>query len=442
MFISPPPKVVVVDNDKRHLDGLVNALVNCEVACRPVLYPDDIDEMTSNPHVRILFFDLNLEVGDLGDDMNRHYSNIANLISGIKPKGPYFVVLWTAHEASATDLSDYLAERLENCARPLAVRPLSKGPHLDLIHKGEKSVALIKEVRDLIAEMPQIAALLAWENAVMDATGDTVAEIARLAEITGRTDGLSKGLAILLAALAKAAVGRNNVELDRFQAVNRALMPVLADRMSVLETMSGEPNDDAVRTLWKKAFCEADLNESLHQDIAAALNRVSLLSIGVKQETGTRRGMVVGLEDVWSVGTFEQIFDVEEATAGDREFGCNGFADIDADRRTWVLIQTQAACDEAQGRAGPLPFHLGLELPVEKAKKRKVIPNACWQSPVFRLPDGDAKRLHVNVRFGAFARKENIQKAKPRYRLREQLIGSLGHHIHAYGARPGTIDFR
>lgn len=438
MLLSPAPKIVVVDNDRGDLEVLTGALSQCNVTYRAVLYPDDIQSMEPNSHVRIMFFDFNLREGTLGADISRHYEDIGGLIGeGIRPNGPYFVVLWTVHDDQAVSLFEYLNAYLSECPKPLAVLPLKK---TDLLMGQSGRNRLIEALEQKIASTPEIAALLAWEAKVMEATGETVADVARLArEACGHND-VSTGLSMLLCALAVGAVGKDNVSRGRFRAVNRALVPILADRMSTLGIMAEQGDDTEFGSLWKDALGGCD-GRNLAKEVVASLNGVSLIATGTGEHPSAR-GVVIRLKDVFDVNKFRRMFDVEPDTAAETQFGCPRFGELENASHQWVLIQAQAACDEAQRRPGPIPFYLGLEVPIDRAGNRKA-PQACWRSPVFRLTGDAADRiLHVNVRFGIFVRRQELRAVQPMYRLRAPLLGDLSHHIHSYGARPGIISFR
>lgn len=439
MLLSPAPKIVVVDNDRRDLDALTGALSQCNVAYRAVLYPNDIVDLKPNSHVRVMFFDFNLREGALGVDVNRHYEDIGDLIGErIRPNGPYFVVLWTVHDDQAAGLFDYLNAHLSKCPKPLAVLPLKK---TDLFVDQSGRSSLIDALEEKIASTPEIAALLAWEAKVMEATGETVADVARLAREAGGHQGLSRGLSMLLYALAVGAVGKDNVSRGRFRAVNRALVPMLADRMSTLGMVAEQGDDTEFGSLWKGALDGCD-DRDLAKEVVASLNGVSLVATG-KGEHPSARGVAVQLKDVFDASKFRRMFDMEPDIAAGTQFGCPRSGESEDASRQWVLIQAQAACDEAQGQPGPIPFYLGLEVPAGIVAKRKA-PQACWKSPDFRLMGdaADSRRLHVNVRFGIFIRRHQLEGVKPMYRLRAPLLGDLSHHIHSYGSRPGIISFR
>ena len=399
--------------------------------------------MQPSPHVRVIFADLNLLGGRLGDDHTGMYDNIGSLIAeNIKPAGPYYIVLWTSHPAHAEKLETHLDKNLVGCVRPSTIIPLPKEDHINMEDgKVPNPPALVKAIKTIVAKEPQVAALLAWEAHVMNAASRTVAEIGRLAAVAPPGTESPQGLPRLLASLAVASVGEGNVEGNRFGAITRALAPVLSDRVATSAAQDAEISDAG--DPWDAAFSEEDMKAGLVPEVAAALNGSSLLATD-HVGTGEDRGVVVRLSDVFVNKTFSCLFGMDESDAARQQFACKDYGKPEDRSYEWMLVQAQPACDHAQGRPGPLPFYLGLELPAGRAKGWRESPNACWMSPTFLLKNNndEIRVLHVNARFGVFVNKGAVRSKQPVYRLRQQLLDHLVAHIHAYGARPGMISFR
>lgn len=432
MAIASPAKVVVIDDDPRDLRQLVDALHRCKVSCLPLSFPEDISEFPADPHVRIIFVDLNLTSHSVPDDHAANFDAIKSLIfETIKPLGPYFVALWTSHQGYAGALEAHLDESCGGVPKPEAVVTLDKTEHT---REGARPDALIRDIDRIFREAPHVAVLLAWESHVMNAASQTVAEVGRLATLGNDGAQGSPGLPGLLAHLAVAAVGRGHMEKNRFRALSQALVPVLADRVALSSTRGSWA--ESVHDLCDAAFDAKNLNVGLHAKVAARLNTSSLLATDDVQ-SATDRGVVLQLSDVREE-PFSDWFGVDELATAQRDFGRK--ADAPGSGR-WVLVQARAACDHAQGRPGPLPFYVGLELSADLVRGGS-LPAACWKGPEFWL-DGDIRVLLINARFGVFLTEGDLSSAnEPRYRLREPLLADLLFHIHKYGARPGMISFR
>jgi hypothetical protein len=288
--------------------------------------------------------------------------------------------------------------------------------------------ALAAAIAAIVASQPQIGALLNWEERVLGAAAETVGAIIGLVQL-GDGD-LTGRLGRLLFHLAEGAVGEGHVESDRFHAVNEALLPILADRVAALRNIDGTD-------LWAKAFSEEDGRSALDLDDAARLNGFSHVA-ECASDGGDGRGVVVELPALYASASFPGSFDVQEADAAAKEFGCKDFAAGD-DRFLWRLVQVQASCDHAQGQQGPLPFLLALEMPWASIAK-DTPPQALWRSPPLRIGDSN-RALRVNARFALSLNRAAARASKAVYRLREPLLSDLVYHGHVYGARPGTISF-
>lgn len=430
-MIHPAPRIIAIDDEQEDLDGLVKGLNQMGLACLSFHFTGDTEGIQSCPHVRVIFADLHLNEGSVGSGNRQHFSLIGGLIQDIiKPSGPYVLILWTNYSDQADDLYRFLDERLNNSTKPLAVKAIDKKDHLNLKRNDENSQNLIAEINQLFDQQPQIAALLDWEERVLDATANTVSSIFDLAEEQNRGDEVGR----LLAHLAVEAVGKNHVEPDRFHAVNEALLPILTDRVAAMRS-----KDDS-ESIWKNAFNSSDTESALSLEKAAKLNRLVHIASSMETEDGTRRGAVIALPDSLSGSEFEHEFNLKQEDEVSKQFFCKKFTEGDEKFR-WVLVQCQADCDYAQNQPGPLPYYLGLELPVAFAMKRGNPPAALWASPPFES-DGTIRSLHVSARFQVSLPAEDVKNEKPLYRLREQLLNNLIYQVHAYGARPGMLSFR
>jgi hypothetical protein len=309
---------------------------------------------------------------------------------------------------------------------------IDKTQHLDLPRGTVKNpAALINDIELIIQGQPQLAALLRWEERVLDAAADTAAAILGLTAKARSADERARDLGRLLARLAAEAVGEGHVERDRFGAVNEALLPILADRIAFL---SPSPGDVAI---WNKAFDADTAKAALSLEEAARLNR--MLHVDESETTmASVRGSVSPLPAELRGDGFKTTFGLDEISAASTQFGCKGF-DPTTGQFRWMLVQTQAACDFAQHQTGTVPYLLSLEMPCS-AEAKGSVPGALWRSPPLHLRES-SRCLHVNSRFHHQLSPDSAAAMKASYRLREQLLSELLHISHSQGARPGSIAF-
>ena len=426
----PAPRVIAIDDEQRDLNELTRALNRYGAACLPVLFSADVG-VPRCPAVRVIFADLHLVPGP-PEDSKRQFNLIASLIEGsIQPAGPYLAILWTQYPQKASELREFLDDRLEKVAKPFAVVPLDKSKFLE---GGQlKSVDSLESAIDrVVSEQPQVAALLDWEARILDASAATIESIQALAIASGGTRDLHEELGSLLHSLADAVVGTEHVDADPFQAVNGALLPILADRLAA--SQSSDPDNQ----LWRAALKGSDPHQDLDPATVASLNRSLHFDMPPEPIRGDERGAVIALPEQYRGCGFKSTFGLDTGTAAVKQFACRELDDV-ASEGEWVLVQCQAACDYAQKQPGPIPFHLGLLLPEKRAKKGKA-PLALWKSPCFDF-NGERYFLHVNARFSLSLPRELAEAGQPVFRLREQLLNQVIHTVHCYGLRQGIISF-
>lgn len=423
------PRIVVIDDDPGHLRGLADCLNQQGFACLRVHFTGDPADVMVCPDVRIIFADLHLGMGNPSDHKT-NFSMIGGLLQdSIQPLGPYVIILWTQFPEQADELRIFLERLGTDVAKPFDVRPLAKADHLDPSGEVKDQDALVNAIHGIVRDSPQLAAMFDWEARVLGATGRTVSSILELAGTAGMAQR-GKEVGRILTRLAIEAVGEYNVSGDRFRAVNEALLPILADRISALRSSVFD------QELWSKALEPVSGLPGLSIENAARLN--SLVHIADADKTDvTERGAVVCLPGRYQ-RRFQRCFGISEAEAASDEFRCTGFDSADA-RFRWVLVQCEAACDHAQAKPGTLPFFLGLVFPAGNRGGKP--PMSTWRGPALHL-DGDARLIRVSARFPVALPRSYAPAVTPLFRLREQMLNHLTYHIHTHGARPGMIAFR
>ena len=211
-MIFVPPRVIAVDDDRNHLEGLATALNQCGVACLQFHFTGDPTDIKPCPQVRVIFADLHLGKGPASDH-SRDFAIIGGFIEeAVKPSGPYFIVLWTMYPDEADALQKNLEERLEGVAKPFAVLPLDKSSHLDGAGNVKSTGKLVEAIAEIAKKQPRITALLNWEDRVLGAAADTVSSVLTLAESSTEATRREEGVGRLLARLAVEGVGQEHVE--------------------------------------------------------------------------------------------------------------------------------------------------------------------------------------------------------------------------------------
>ena len=429
------PRVIAIDDKEEELHALIYALHRARIACVGIHFSGDMDHtgIARGPEARVVFIDLNLINSPPSPDMGRNFAIIGSILNDIAPKGPYLLVLWTNYQESAAGLSEYLNERLTDAAKPYKVLPLPKDGYIDPNGNSIKSWELAEQIRALINESPELAILTGWEETVLSAAAKTLSSITLLHNEAKNGTEQQRDIPRLITRIARESVGRENVEYNPFRALNEALLPILSDHISssILEEID--------RETWNQMISGQQNKTPISDNEAAQLNWIFHFAQDIGEDGGAERGAVIPLSRDLSGKRFSEIFGLSEKEAAEQQFHCTNI-DEKNNHAIWVLIQTQPVCDYAQRKPGPLPFHLGIQTKYI-ARRRGTLPAAIWESPSFDLK-GEITQLRVNARFQMPLAFPAAQRVAPLYRMREQLLTHLLHHIHSHGNRPGIISFR
>ena len=428
-------RIVAFDDKQEHLDALVRGIGGVGEACIGYRFANGstTSDIAEAPHVRVVFFDLNMVDSLATDDFTQHYSTIGYLLSRIKPIGPYFLVLWTIHPDRVDELREFLDERLADVAKPFDVVNLPKERYIDDSGLIVSETEFISAIQDLINQSPALAALSDWEAQAFSAASTTLSSVTMLGDYAKTSQQQQNDIPRLIKAMALASAGTANLTSNLSRAVGDALVPVLADHVS---SSLSQCDDEAA---WEAVFNAGSGVASINANEAAQLNAAIHLAYDFGANQGAERGSVIALSEAMPDLIFEDVFGIDELHAADKQFRCRDY-DADSDQFSWVLVQAQAACDYAQGQPGPLPFYLGLDGPEDSMFSRRQDPAALWRSSTFEIR-GQIRLLMINARFHMSLSAEKVRNIIPLYRLREQILADFTHLVHSYASRPGKISF-
>ncbi len=439
-MIFTSPRFVVVDDDSRHLNAILNVFQELGTPCLGVTYqPEGLDKANFEG-VRALFLDLHLIDHTPTTDDKQHFAHIAGLLQDniSRSGGPFVLVVWTAHEQSVEPLKTYLDEAIDEAspARPLAIVSLPKDQFIN-VGTGGVLADKARDLRDAVAatieDIPQLAALLSWEADVQAAASETLATLMELVPDEGQHSAeFADRLGGVLARLAGAAVGEPHVAADPRAAITSALAPILADRIV------NQRESEAASDVWKSAVA-GNSETALDPMSLGKVNR--MLHIAVPPETikPIDWGAVVKLPDAWWTDEkMKKRFDVTRCELLEQE---HMLRKEEGERCRPRLVRIGAACDHAQNRPGPLTYLLALEVPVGCRRKGK-LPASVWSSPTLAVNEDDPFVLEVNARYALNMVKACTEEWQSVYRLREQLLMQLIAHAGSYLTRPGIVSLR
>ena len=427
-------RIVAFDNERKHLDALVQGISGAGAHCLGFKFTGDTEAMgvIPCPHVRVVFFDLNMVDTAPPSNFSQHYSNIGSLLGLLKPNGPYILILWTHYDDRVDELREFLDKRLTAAPKPFSVTALAKDKYID----GDGAIIdidqLVKATQKVMDDSPALATLADWEKRVLVAASDTLSSVTMLGSPHKTSVQQQQDIPRLMAKMSIASAGQDNVASNPFRALSDALLPVLADHVSASMSQADMPD------VWKAVLGTSKDTPTIEATEAAQLNWAIHFAQDIGSNKGAERGAVIPLDALLPIEGFQETFDIGASQASEKQFRCKEYQD-DSPKFHWVLVQAQAACDYAQGQPGPLPFYLGIDID-NSVSVGGSKPSALWTSAVFET-GGTLRQLQVNARFQVSLTTQKAKELKPLYRLREQILGDLIQHIHAYGARPGMMSF-
>ena len=437
-----PPRFVLVDDRPEHLTAIQNVFQKLGTPCLGIAYdPKGELEARSFSGVRALFLDLHLVDPAPTRDKTPHFAVIAGILEdNISPVGgPFVLVVWTEHEDSVGQLTEYLDDSLDPekpHARPLAIINLPKSRFIN-VDTGKPLEGRTDELRDAVeaavSEKAQIAALVAWEADVQAAAGATLSALMELVPEEHRsTASFAGGLDEVLSRLARGAVGHPHVAADPRAAIASALAPILADRIVNQEVPAG------TLEVWKEAITWEG-SEPLDPVRAGKVNRMLHVAVPPSETVQpTDWGAVVEFPDQWwSDDGLNRLFGMTVAGLLEREFKVKPEQHAGCRPR---LVRVGAACDYAQNRPGPLTYLFGIEASPEGRRGSR--PQSVWSSPTLLVePNEDPFVLSVNSRYALNVVRGEAEGWQQVYRLREQVLMHLISHASSYLTRPGIVQF-
>ena len=413
-------RIVAIDDQRDYLDKMCGALHGLGIPCIPILYPDGIptEETPLLQNVRMAFCDLHLLPGATKAELN--YAAIGDLLARMatRSRSPLLLVLWTAYPEDADALRKYLAQRHAE-TQPVAILALNKADF-----DGDLIRNLPAAIREKLESIPQLRALYEWEDDVASAGSACVGALLRLASTDG--DDLKESLDKLLSALAQRATGRQLAAENPGAALQEALVPLLADKLSHL------PDDAQRLERWKTAMPSAAGKKNCPTNLsrAAAINTaLNVMRADSGVPNGRERGAVIGID---CPSVFMYRFSSAQADVLQKFFL------KDASRYRWVAIQVEAACDFANQKSPCIPYVLAAEVPAS-VELMDMHADSIWRSPAFLSEKDEEVRLVANVRYVAMLSSKKAKSRNALYRLRDALVNELAFHKSRHETRPGIV---
>ncbi len=450
-----PPSVIAVDDDPQELATIVQALRQLDVACLPVLVEGTkVDIRAPLSGVRLVFFDINY-LKAVTNDVAMFEAAATILCKVLAPdNGPYVLITWSSKADKHDGLMAHFATHVAEIPAPAVTGFLQKEKFTPDGAAKDGGASLREQIMSVIADQPQIRALMQWETSARRAAGDVICS---LLELFSREDRFAARygpvLHGVLAHMARAAVGSENVAADRRGAINEALVPILFDRL-----MHQLPEEGEVQ-LWTDAITLAPgvpSPDPAHGSHLNALSHIARAGSG-PMEAGDR-GVVFmlpeGAGQKMAARTQLALQDIAADFLSSQSKGQNkssppDMAEVAKDCR-WVFVGMRAICDQAQAKGTMRPVVLALEVPGTMKDRglglRFNNHGAISTTPCFMVPPPGGgpsanRRLIVDWHWTTSLSEAEMAGATVLYRVREPLMSQLASQMSGYSARPGIITF-
>ena len=485
MIMTIPPKFVVIDDKKEHLEPIIEAFKEMGTSCNGIKY--DIENETHlNPRyyrgVRFLFSDLHLNTASL--DGKLHYGVIISILEKIinKENGPYILVLWTSYPDECTELKNYIEEYINSNNsggiekthwRPIHITSLAKekyGINDNSKISSDKINLLQDDIQSILKSIPQLNLLFQWESDIITSAAKTINEIISLnIEIKEETHPINQSkppldnrdifykkniskLDTIFSHIAKETVGESHVSSDPKKSFNLSVLPILFDNIL-------NAKDDKNETFWNEAITRhTEKTKIIHNKDIGKFNRILHLSLSENELIReTDWGAVIELSETYSKELCKNLFQIETINdLFEKEFNiCSTKIDLGSINIKPILVRVGAACDYAQNKELLIPYIIGYKISSNgfsssmKEKLNKLDKEqSLWLSPLFYQENGNGELFYILLKLplkimlkkGFFENKsENITIS---YRIREQLLTHLIHNIANYSSRVGFNQLR
>ncbi|MFT6909434.1 MAG: hypothetical protein ACJAS1_006153 [Oleiphilaceae bacterium] len=472
MFFST--SIVLIDDKKKELTDLQEALFSEGLPCLPILYQYDVtDNKSGIEHVnienlkpRIIITDLNLREGaDL--TAKGLFSPIANMLKKIAVEGPYLLIFWSKNQGFVDEVMSYIVERVPGLQLPI---------HYSVIDKKAYGVGSSKNLREKLVELTLecklFNAIINWESRIHLAAKSTTNSLFKLTKPINISGGdyqkmHTTSLQEILASIGNEAVGIKNAAENPGVALDLGLAPVLQDHLSSITL-----ND----SYWKEGVPGVGQDVLLPTRIKPALNSFYHIEDVDEQFPKNCKGVFVELSKA-ILGDDEKkrklelklgrrIIDImKEEFISDRKLG--GMSKPEAkqfrkrvyDGVNLGFIEVSADCDQAQKKVKLNRYLLAVLIPFEfeeltmfaspDGKLRKTAHDGIYKTPPM-LISGEKYIIKISYKyqFGTLPSAEidgqvydNSWFGNPVLRLRDSILNDISYRCAQHSMRPGIISF-
>lgn len=355
-MLSESNKIIIVDDNKEHLDNLSNAFYNIGLRCKALKY--DALYQGSLKGVRIAFFDVNL--CNSQNDATRNNTLCQALRDYLAlDNGAYVLIFWTSDPNWVNSFLKYINQRQEG-GIPVPY-------HIGTIDKNEvlNSPEKLKEKIKGIFELPSVKLAFEYENVIAESVHNTISNIIATVPFSdwANTDEFEKNCKQVFSAIAFQHYGKN-AKNNPDKAIKEALIPICMSSFV-------DNNDDFWekylkinnRLSFPKGYQVSKLNNIFNLDISNEVKRTNRGALCVLRKTDTEKILNFDFSQ-WLLYTLPLSND------NDKEHAENSEEIKEQYTKDSVLIcvEFSSACDYTWNKERTNKYLLGAMIPLEYVK--------------------------------------------------------------------------
>ncbi|PQP00066.1 hypothetical protein C5612_24280 [Pseudomonas frederiksbergensis] len=454
-------RVVVLDDQQKHLDIIVRALGKAGFGAISYLVEDgavtpEVVEPCNG--LRLIFSDIHLTPtsGISGID---NIGILGPFLRNITTSGPYGLIFWSKFAEDEAEIVQTLKDRAQDLGIQLPVFfgfIDKKAVLTDLDDEAEEvEETTPNNFRNLIlaeiAKCPTLRAVMEWEERAFLAANSVSNSLFKISE-SPQNGAPEDSWSNLIAFLAQEAVGKTNAQNDPLRAIDNALLPILEDQFRYSLPSNTSNAFDQI----KEKLSGSRL--SLPPGVSPAkLHSYYLVETLTDSNTAHQlRGTISAIEKDDFDKFFSQCFASKWRNLMLDEFIVQGpnretFEEARKDKDLPVrispcLIALSPECDDVQGKVVTQRYLLGVILNNEDARfcehEGKLARDALHSIGKIEY-NGSEKLIIVSCR-RFLAIPTSVIKSMPLtplLRLRRAMIDELSHHYTTYTRRPGVMRF-
>jgi len=435
-------RVIVIDDEEREALPIMKALAK---KCIPCAYfhganikelPEETDKFTG---IRLAILDMDL-VGSGADDKSKVTTLVSLLEKLLSPdNGPYIVIAWTKHTELLELFEEYVFSN-QAVPNPISIITLTK----DQCEKpnGDFDVGVIEtKLDEILRAFSPLKLIQAWEGKNFEAATEVTNILSTFITDEKNPEKWRETWKVqllnLMFSLAKEAIGESLDKNTVLGGLYSSLNPLHSDRMeSYVSELAALMEADGEAILECKEGCDTESKAKINTMLHLALEERSVYG------TGNIYMFESDKVPTWGLSHDNLLIDLanrEEYSNAEKR----GKISLEC---KYILIETSASCDHAQGNIRAARFLSGFIVPEaaqNKLKKPKEKDSSfIWSLGPLFIEKAELKGiyyLYFSARHLVTCSPDEASAMKPFARLRSQALMDLQSWFARHASRPGLI---